>query len=87
MMKLIVVLLSFSAVALACTCESNMCTNIPADGKYYLTSFCDKSVACGAFSGNCNGQPAVASCKLTPFSLSEFYCADYKRFGCHNAIT
>jgi len=58
-------------ISYACTCVSNMCTNIPADGNYYLTSFCDKSVACGAFSGNCN----------------EFYCADYKRFGCHNMIT
>jgi len=48
-----------------------MCTNIPADGMYYLTSFCDKTVACGKFSGNCN----------------EFYCADYKRFGCGKGIT
>ena len=28
-----------------CTCNSNnMCTNIPADNNYYLTSFCDSSV-------------------------------------------
>jgi len=58
--------------ALACTCNSNgMCTNIPADSKYYLTSFCDKSVACGAFSGNCN----------------EYYSADYSRFGCGSIIS
>ncbi len=31
-----------------CACNSNgMCTNIPSDNGYYLTSFCDASVACG----------------------------------------
>ena len=59
-------------VAHACTCNSNgMCTNIPADNKYYLTSFCDSSVACGAFSGDCN----------------EYYSADYSRFGCGSIIS
>jgi len=24
-----------------CTCKSGVCTNIPSDGNYYLTSFCD----------------------------------------------
>jgi len=58
-------------VAMACTCVTNMCTNIPADNQYYLTSFCDKQVACGSFSGNCN----------------EYYAADYKRFGCNKVIS
>lgn len=57
--------------ALACTCVQNMCTNVPRDGKYYLTSFCDKEVACGRWSGNCN----------------EYFAADYKRFGCGRVIT
>ena len=36
------------SIGTTCTCNSNgMCTNIPADNNYYLTSFCDKSVACG----------------------------------------
>jgi hypothetical protein len=48
-----------------------MCTNVPADGNYYLTSFCDSEVACGAFSGNCN----------------EYYAADYSRFGCNSVIS
>ncbi len=48
------------------TCKNGMCSDIPTDNKYYLTSFCDKSVACGTFSGNCN----------------EYYAADYSRFGC-----
>lgn len=50
------------------SCSSSMCSDIPANNQYYLTSFCDKSVACGAFSGNCN----------------EYYAADYKRFGCNS---
>ena len=55
-----------------CTCNQyNMCTNIPADNNFYLTSFCDSSVACGAFSGNCN----------------EYYSADYSRFGCNSVIS
>ena len=60
--------------ASACTstqCVSNMCTNIPSNNQYYLTSFCDASVACGSFSGNC----------------FEWYCADYKRFGCNSIIS
>ena len=56
----------------SCTCNSyNMCTNVPADGNYYLTSFCDSAVACGSFSGNCN----------------EYYAADYARFGCNSVIS
>ena len=50
------------------TCSQNMCSDIPTDHVYYLTSFCDASVACGSFSGNCN----------------EYYMADYKRFGCNS---
>ena len=60
--------------ATACTstqCVSDMCTNIPSNNVYYLTSFCDASVACGYFSGNC----------------SEYYCADYKRFGCGSVVS
>ena len=47
-----------------------MCSDIPKDNVYYLTSFCDSSVACGSFSGNCN----------------EYYSADYSRFGCNSVI-
>ena len=53
------------------TCSQGMCSDIPADNVYYLTSFCDSSVACGTFSGNCN----------------EYYMADYKRFGCNSIGT
>ena len=48
-----------------------MCSDIPSNNQYYLTSFCDASVACGSFSGNCN----------------EYYAADYKRFGCGSIIS
>jgi hypothetical protein len=53
------------------SCVQGMCSDIPADHEYYLTSFCDKSVACGSFSGDCN----------------EYYCADYKRFGCSSVVS
>ena len=53
------------------SCKNNMCSNIPANNQYYLTSFCDKSVACGTFSGNCY----------------EYYSADYARFGCNSVIS
>ena len=55
-----------SQACISGTCSSSMCSDIPSNNQYYLTSFCDASVACGSFSGNCN----------------EYYCADYKRFGC-----
>lgn len=61
-------------VAYSCvsgSCKNGMCSDIPADNTYYLTSFCDKSVACGSFSGNCN----------------EYYAADYSRFGCNSVIS
>ena len=48
-----------------------MCSDVPADHIYYMTSFCDKSVACGSFSGNCN----------------EWYMAGYKRFGCGSIVS
>jgi len=57
--------------AFACvsgSCKNGMCSDIPSDNTYYLTSFCDSSVACGSFSGNCN----------------EYYAADYSRFGCNS---
>lgn len=50
------------------SCKNGMCSDIPSNGQYYLTSFCDKSVACGSFSGNCN----------------EYYSAGYTRFGCNS---
>ncbi len=65
---------SLIAHAQACisgSCVSGMCSDIPANNQYYLTSFCDSSVACGTFSGNCN----------------EYYCADYKRFGCGSIVS
>lgn len=68
-MILVLVALAFLQNALACvsgSCKNGMCSDIPKDNTYYLTSFCDKSVACGSFSGNCN----------------EYYAADYTRFGC-----
>lgn len=53
------------------SCKNGMCSDIPSDNMYYLTSFCDSSVACGSFSGNCN----------------EYYAADYSRFGCGSIIS
>ncbi|RYH05605.1 hypothetical protein EON65_44235 [archaeon] len=53
------------------SCKNGMCSDIPSNNEYYLTSFCDKSVACGSFSGNCN----------------EWYSADYSRFGCGSMST
>lgn len=70
MFRVLLVLL-FSRLAFGCvsgSCKSGMCSDIPSDNKYYLTSFCDSSVACGSFSGNCN----------------EYYSADYSRFGCNS---
>eukprot|EP00823_Brevimastigomonas_motovehiculus_P006501 TRINITY_DN5390_c0_g1_i1.p1 TRINITY_DN5390_c0_g1~~TRINITY_DN5390_c0_g1_i1.p1 ORF type:complete len:196 (-),score=25.93 TRINITY_DN5390_c0_g1_i1:311-844(-) len=71
-MKLLslLVIVALVSVSMACSCSSNMCTNIPSDHEYYLTSFCDSEVACGSWSGNCN----------------EYYMADYKRFGCHSGV-
>ena len=62
------------ATAQACvsgTCSSSMCSDLPSNSQYYLTSFCDASVACGSFSGNCN----------------EYFAADYKRFGCNSIVS
>ncbi len=53
------------------SCKNGMCSDIPSDNVYYLTSFCDSQVACGTFSGNCN----------------EYYAADYSRFGCGAIIS
>ena len=67
----VVLAVLFVSVAQGCvsgSCKSGMCSDIPSDNKYYLTSFCDKSVACGSWSGNCN----------------EYYSADYSRFGCNS---
>ena len=47
-----------------------MCTNIPADSVYYLTSFCDKKTACGPSCGNC----------------MSYYAADKQRFGCNSIL-
>lgn len=57
---------TFTSACVTGSCKNGMCSDIPSDNVYYLTSFCDSSVACGSFSGNCN----------------EYYCADYTRFGC-----
>ena len=68
------ILLAVTSASNACVsgaCDQGMCTDIPADNEYYLTSFCDKEVACGKFSGDCN----------------EYFCADYKRFGCGSVVT
>lgn len=46
---LVVGLAALASVAWACTsgaCVQGMCTNIPADKTYYLTSFCDKASCC-----------------------------------------
>ncbi len=70
MFKNIILLgLSLFAAVKGCvsgSCVQGMCSDIPSNNQYYLTSFCDKSVACGSFSGDCN----------------EYYSADYSRFGC-----
>ena len=67
----IAALIGFASACTSTQCVSNMCTNIPSNNEYYLTSFCDASVACGYFSGNCY----------------EYYSADYKRFGCNSIIS
>ncbi len=46
--------LQLSAGCVSGSCKNGMCSDIPSNNQYYLTSFCDKSVACGSFSGNCN---------------------------------
>lgn len=73
--KVIVVLIAmFVAATNGCvsgSCKNGMCSDIPSNNQYYLTSFCDKSVACGSWSGNCN----------------EYYSADYSRFGCNSIIS
>lgn len=66
--------LAFASTTQACvsgSCSSSMCSDLPSNSQYYLTSFCDSSVACGSFSGNCN----------------EYFAADYKRFGCNAVIS
>jgi hypothetical protein len=70
---LLLIVVAFCAIyhTFACvsgSCKNGMCSDIPSDNTYYLTSFCDSSVACGSFSGNCN----------------EYYAADYSRFGCNS---
>jgi hypothetical protein len=60
------IIAQFSLACVSGSCKNGMCSDIPGDNTYYLTSFCDASVACGSFSGNCN----------------EYYAADYTRFGC-----
>jgi hypothetical protein len=50
----LVVGLSMLVLLEACisgSCKNGMCSDIPADHEYFLTSFCDKSVACGSFDG------------------------------------
>mmetsp|Transcript_13263 Transcript_13263/g.19903 ORF Transcript_13263/g.19903 Transcript_13263/m.19903 type:complete len:188 (-) Transcript_13263:158-721(-) len=70
--SIMILILIIGGESTTCTCNShNMCTNMPSDNVYYLTSFCDSSVACGSFSGNCN----------------EYYSADYSRFGCNSIIS
>lgn len=49
---------------------SQACNNIPSDGVYYLTSFCDQTTACGISCGNCTW----------------YYAADSQRFGCKSTI-
>ena len=50
--------------------NSQACNNIPADGVYYLTSFCDATTACGITCGNCTWA----------------YAADSQRFGCKSTL-
>lgn len=66
-MKLTIVLL---CVLLPMINSQTACTNIPSDGVYYLTSFCDQTTACGVTCGNC----------------SWYYAADSQRFGCKSTI-
>ena len=73
--KLIFIVVSLCAIALypsqfKLASAQTMCTNIPSDHVYYLTSFCDQTTACGPSCGNCMG----------------YYCADKQRFGCNAII-
>lgn len=55
---------------LICILSQKVCDDIPADGVYYLTNFCDKQTYCGKSCGNC----------------SWGYAADRQRFGCGAVI-
>lgn len=65
-MKVILLL----CLALSMVYSQTACNNIPADGVYYLTSFCDKTTACGITCGNCTWP----------------YAADSQRFGCKSTL-
>lgn len=67
-MKVLIALILL--IALPLIHAQSACTNIPADGVYYLTSFCDKQTACGISCGNCTW----------------WYAADSQRFGCKSTI-
>lgn len=62
-----VALAASNATDYSCTCKSGCCTNIPSDGNYYLTSFCDSQTACGQSCGNCQS----------------YYATSAMRFGCN----
>ena len=47
-----------------CTCKSGCCTDIPSDGQYYLTSFCDQETACGTSCGACNWAYATSAMRF-----------------------
>lgn len=55
-----------ATVHAACQCSSSnrnvgICKEIPPDGNYYLTSFCDKETACGVTCGNCTWPYATSA--------------------------
>lgn len=62
-----VLLLLCTAMSVNAVC---MYSNIPSNGAYYLTDFCDSETACGPSCGNCNW----------------YYAADSQRFGCGSTI-
>ena len=65
--------LAFLSLTQACVsgpCRNTLCSDIPSDNVFHLTSFCDKEIACGKWSGNCY----------------EYYAADAQRFGCGSTL-
>ena len=53
-----------------CDCRGCCCHDIPSDGKYYLTSFCDQETDCEVSCGDCNWA----------------YATSAVRFGCNSQL-
>lgn len=66
LLGLICLIVAIASVNAACQCSSSnrrvgICKEVPSDGNYYLTSFCDKETACGVTCGNCSWPYATSA--------------------------